>query len=132
MRRTGNRTVGSNPTLSANAIFAFLPICPIVCSDHTVNKQEMLSGPKRSPAPITRIQHNLLVGPERILLTWLCSRMPLWVTPTLLTVLGLVGALGSFTGFAASPFHSDWLWVAIGGYVVQWFGDSMDGSLARF
>ena len=58
--------------------------------------------------------------------------MPAWVTPNLLTVLGLVGALGSFTGYAASIFHSNWLWVAIGGYVVQWFGDSMDGSLARF
>lgn len=88
----------------------------------------MLSGPK----PIARIQHNLLAVPERTLLTWLCGRMPGWVTPNLLTVVGLVGALGSFTGYAASTLHSAWLWLAIGGYVVQWFGDSMDGSLARF
>src|SRR4051794_33437928 len=98
----------------------------IVCSDQTVDKRKMFSGPKRSPAPITRIQHNLLAGPERTLLTWLCSRMPRWVSLNLLTVLGLVGALSSFTGYAASTFHSDWLWLAMGGYVVQWFGDSMD------
>jgi phosphatidylglycerophosphate synthase len=58
--------------------------------------------------------------------------MPQWVTPDLLTVTGLAGALGVFTGYAASAVNSSWLWLAIGGYVVQWFGDSMDGNLARF
>ena len=37
-----------------------------------------------------------------------------------------------FAGYAGSMFHSSWLWLAIGGYGIQWFGDSMDGSLARY
>ena len=92
----------------------------------------MSSQPKRSPRPITRIQDNLLAALERRLLTLLCGRMPAWVTPDRLTLLGLVGALGVFAGYAASTIDSNWLWLAIGGFAVQWFGDSMDGSLARF
>jgi phosphatidylglycerophosphate synthase len=82
--------------------------------------------------PIQRIQRNVLAAAERRLLTWLCSRMPAWVTPDRLTVCGLIGAAMVFAGYAASAFAAAWLWVAILGYVVQWFGDSMDGSLARF
>ena len=83
-------------------------------------------------APIIRIQQNMLAILERRLLTWLCGRMPGWVTPDVLTVAGMIGAAAIFAGYAASGFHGAWLWLAIGGYVLQWFGDSMDGSLARF
>ena len=85
------------------------------------------------PGPsIKRIQENVLAAGERRLLTWLCARMPRWVTPDLLTATGVIGAATVFVGYAASGAHAAWLWLAIGGYVIQWFGDSMDGSLARF
>ncbi len=58
--------------------------------------------------------------------------MPSWVTPDILTALGMVGALAIFVGYAASLFSVEWLWIALAGYVLQWFGDSMDGSLARY
>ena len=92
----------------------------------------MTSPPTRQSRPITRIQHNFLAASERELLTWMCARMPHWVTPDLLTATGVIGALAVFAAYAASSFDSGWLWLAIGGYCVQWFGDSMDGSLARF
>lgn len=79
-----------------------------------------------------RIQRNVLAAAERRLLTWLCSRMPRWVTPDLLTNVGMVGSVMVFAGYAASTWAANWLWLAIFGYLVQWFGDSMDGSLARF
>lgn len=79
-----------------------------------------------------RIQENILARHERRVLNWLCARMPAWVTPDLLTALGVFGAVLTFAGYAASNLAEDWLWLAIVGYVVQWFGDSMDGSLARF
>ena len=82
--------------------------------------------------PINRIQQNFLAVAERRLLTWLCARMPPWVTPDVLTVTGMAGAAAIFAGYAASMFGAAWLWLAIGGFVLQWFGDSMDGSLARF
>lgn len=84
------------------------------------------------PTPVTRVQQNLLAASERRLLTWLCARMPNWVTPDLLTTIGMIGAVAVFAGFVASNAQAGWLWLAIGGLVVQWFGDSMDGSLARF
>ncbi|MET0310075.1 MAG: CDP-alcohol phosphatidyltransferase family protein [Sphingomonas sp.] len=86
----------------------------------------------RAPRPIARIQQNILAVSERKLLTWLCSQMPPWVTPDILTTTGVVGAFAIFVGYAASGFHIAWLWLAIAGYVVQWFGDSLDGSLARY
>jgi phosphatidylglycerophosphate synthase len=86
----------------------------------------------QAPASLSRIQQNVLASSERRLLTWLCSRMPSWVTPDILTALGMVGALGIFVGYAASLFSVQWLWVALAGYLLQWFGDSMDGSLARY
>ncbi|MFZ2994669.1 CDP-alcohol phosphatidyltransferase family protein [Sphingobium sp.] len=88
------------------------------------------SGP--SSPPIDRIQQNVLAASERKLLNWLCARMPAWVTPDLLTGVGMVGAAAIFAGYAASGLHVGWLWLAIAGYGMQWFGDSMDGSLARF
>ena len=82
--------------------------------------------------PIVRVQENLLARTERRLLNYFCARMPAWVTPDRLTSVGMIGALMVFGGYLASNLGDAWLWLAIGGYVVQWFGDSMDGSLARF
>jgi phosphatidylglycerophosphate synthase len=82
--------------------------------------------------PIERIQQNLLARSERRLLNWICARLPGWVTPDRLTGIGMVGAFMVFGGYLASNWGDDWLWLAIGGYAVQWFGDSTDGSLARF
>lgn len=81
---------------------------------------------------LTRIQQNYLAKRERVILNWLCARMPDWVTPDFLTIFGLCGAFVTFAGYAASNSGSGWLILSIAGYVVQWFGDSMDGSLARF
>lgn len=92
----------------------------------------MLKPPNPVAAPIERIQKNLLAAPERKLLNWLCSVMPAWVTPDKLTTLGVAGAVVTFVGYAASGYGDAWLWVAIAGYFLQWFGDSLDGSLARF
>ncbi len=84
-----------------------------------------------SPKPLARIQQNLVASSERRLLTWLCGRMPAWVTPDRLTAAGVVGGAAMFAGYAASNAHSGWLWLAIAGCLLNWFGDSMDGSLAR-
>lgn len=85
-----------------------------------------------APPPIQRVQQNLLAASERRLLTWLCRRLPAWVTPDLLTAAGVLGALAVFTGYIASNSHGGWLWLAVGGFVLNWFGDSLDGSIARF
>ncbi|NVD44771.1 CDP-alcohol phosphatidyltransferase family protein [Qipengyuania atrilutea] len=87
---------------------------------------------RENQKPIERIQQNLLARSERRLLNWLCARMPGWVSPDMLTFVGMIGAFLVFAGYVGSNLGDEWLWVAIGGYIVQWFGDSTDGSLARF
>lgn len=87
---------------------------------------------ENSRKSINRIQDNILARSERKVLTWICGRMPQWVTPDILTALGMVGAVAIFAGYATSSFGPGWLWLAIAGIALQWFGDSLDGSLARY
>lgn len=82
--------------------------------------------------PINRIQQNVLARGERHILNWLCAHMPNWVKPDMLTALGMLGSVMVFAGYICSNWGDGWLYFAIAGYVVQWFGDSTDGSLARF
>jgi archaetidylinositol phosphate synthase len=82
--------------------------------------------------PVQRIQQNLLAAGERRLLTWLAARMPVSVTPDRLTSVGFVGAVLVAAGYALSSFHTGWLWLSIASYFINWFGDSLDGSLARY
>lgn len=84
------------------------------------------------PTPIKRIQGNVLAVQERRLLNWICPRLPGWVTPDQLTLLALLGAVFVLAGYIASHLNPNWLWLSIGGYFIHWFGDSLDGSLARF
>lgn len=90
-----------------------------------------MASAKQPAKPVRRIQQNLLAYHERRLLDWLCARMPAWVTPDLLTGFGVFGALLIFAGYVASHAGPAWLLLSVAGYFVHWFGDSMDGSLAR-
>lgn len=77
--------------------------------------------------------NDILLGPlERPALRWLAAHMPAWATPDTLTVVGIVGSFMIFFGFALSGLARNWLWVAILGFVVNWFGDSLDGTVARY
>lgn len=81
--------------------------------------------------PVQRIQQNLLATSERRLLNWICPRLPHWVTPDMLTALGFLGSVISAAGYILSNWDAAWLYLAISGYFINWFGDSLDGSLAR-
>jgi archaetidylinositol phosphate synthase len=79
-----------------------------------------------------RIQTNFLARRERQLLDAFCRVMPEWVTPDRLTVLGVVGSVITAIGYAAVNLHAAFYLLACFGLVVNWFGDSLDGSLARY
>lgn len=78
-----------------------------------------------------RIQTSLLAQRERSLLDWFCAHMPKAVTPDRLTWIGVFGAAIVFAGYVGSRHNPAYLWLASLGYLVNWFGDSLDGSLAR-
>lgn len=69
---------------------------------------------------------------ERPVLLWMAQRMPTWVTPDFLTGVGFLGACMAAGGYALSRWHPAFLWLATLGLLVNWLGDSLDGSLARF
>lgn len=87
---------------------------------------------KAKITPIDRIQENLVARVERRALNWLCAHMPRGVSPDMLTAFGMFGALMVFGGYLGSNLDRNWLWLSVAGYLVHWFGDSLDGSLARF
>ncbi len=68
---------------------------------------------------------------ERPALAWLAAKLPRWVTPDQLTGIGFVGAVLTAVGYAASGSRPDFLWLASLGLVINWFGDSLDGTVAR-
>ena len=78
-----------------------------------------------------RIQTSILNAYEKKVLVWLAERMPARMTSDQLTFVGFVGAVIVATGYALSNLNLNWLWLASFGFVVNWFGDSLDGSLAR-
>jgi archaetidylinositol phosphate synthase len=73
----------------------------------------------------------LLAKPEKRLLRWMAARLPRWILPDDLTALGVLAALGIAVAYQLANESLDWLWVASALLVVQWFGDSLDGTLAR-
>ncbi|MBR1922473.1 MAG: CDP-alcohol phosphatidyltransferase family protein [Paludibacteraceae bacterium] len=79
----------------------------------------------------TRIQTSLLNGLEKKALVWMASRMPRWITSDMLTWLGLFGSFLCGLGFFLTHYGIYWLWLSCGGLLLNWFGDSLDGTLAR-
>ena len=78
-----------------------------------------------------RIQTSLLNAVEKKVLVYLAGKMPKWVTSDMLTFVGFLGSLIMAAGYALSNLNLMWLWLASFGLVVNWFGDSLDGTLAR-
>ena len=78
-----------------------------------------------------RIQTSILNPIEKKILVWLAQRMPAWVTSDMLTFVGFLGAVIMGVGYALSNLNLHWLWLSCFGLLVNWFGDSLDGSLAR-
>jgi archaetidylinositol phosphate synthase len=69
---------------------------------------------------------------ERRALHWLAERMPRWVSPDGLTAVGFVAQIGAGVAYALSAGGRGWLHAVNLCLLVNWFGDSLDGSIARF
>lgn len=84
-----------------------------------------------APGVHQRTSDFLLSSFERAVLPRLAAALPSWVKPDHLTVLGLLASTGIALAYMLSNRNHGWLWAASGLLVVQWFGDSLDGTLAR-
>lgn len=68
---------------------------------------------------------------EKWALPRMAAALPDWVLPDHMTALGIVSAAGIGICYASSGFSTNYLWVANLLWVVNWVGDSLDGTLAR-
>ena len=80
---------------------------------------------------ITRDQASLTYQLEKRALQAIAKRLPVWASPDFLTGLGVVGALIIGVSYLLSEKEPLFLLVAAGGWVIHWFGDSLDGTVAR-
>lgn len=82
-------------------------------------------------ADAVRIQTSVLNALEKKVLVWLAERQPKWMTSDILTYIGTFGAVVIAAGYILSARNINWLWLSSLGFVINWYGDSLDGTLAR-
>lgn len=82
-----------------------------------------------SPA---RHNRSFLADFEQVAIRWILPRIPREVSSLRLTTLGMAGSLLCAVGLIGCNFSYYWLVVVVAGVTANWFGDSLDGSLARF
>lgn len=89
------------------------------------------SGPTVEFKNATRQQTSLLAPLERVCLSWLALKMPPWVKPDHLTLLGFTATLMAGACYALSRWWAPSLLIVNLFIAINWFGDSLDGTLAR-
>jgi len=78
-----------------------------------------------------RIQTSFLAKPEKKALLWMAPRIPSWISPDMLTYFGLLGLMISGISYYLAYQHWGFLILASIGMIINWLGDSLDGTLAR-
>jgi archaetidylinositol phosphate synthase len=78
-----------------------------------------------------RKQLSILAKVEKKTLIWLAQRMPAWVNSDHLTLLGFLAMLAAGLCYWAARYDRRALLGVIAALAVNWFGDSLDGTLAR-
>lgn len=78
-----------------------------------------------------RRQNSILAAAEKRTLIWMAKRMPRWVTSDRLTVLGFAAQAGAGAAYALSKWDRRALALVSLFIFLNWFGDSLDGTLAR-
>jgi len=78
-------------------------------------------------------ENDILLGfLERPALQWLAAHMPNWVMPDTLTWLGIGASILIFISYTLTHINPNFLWLASLGFILNWIGDSLDGTLARY
>jgi archaetidylinositol phosphate synthase len=78
-----------------------------------------------------RIQASFLAKVEKEVLIWLAERTPSFINSDHLTAIGFIGQLMAGAFYALSRSNRYYLLAVIAGLVLNWLGDSLDGTLAR-
>jgi hypothetical protein len=100
--------------------------------DTQVKKQEKINQVLDSISR-DRTRSNLLKKYEQYAIAWLVQRIPSWISSNMLSGIGLFGSIVVFSSFVlASYFSKYYLLLGVPGFMISWFGDSLDGRLAYY
>ena len=83
------------------------------------------------PAATPRVNETFLARFERWALPRMAAALPAWVSPDTLTLVALVGTAMTAAGYVLAGESLLWLHLSSLGFVLHWWGDSLDGTLAR-
>src|SRR6186997_3652023 len=78
-----------------------------------------------------REHRSILAAAEKRLLIYIAERLPRSINSDHLTFLALAGMALAGAAFAAARWDLRALWIVVFALAVNWFGDSLDGTLAR-
>jgi archaetidylinositol phosphate synthase len=78
-----------------------------------------------------RQHRSLLAAAEKRLLIAIAHRLPLWVHSDHLTGLAMAAMVAASAGYVLARWDTRALWIVVVALAVNWFGDSLDGTLAR-
>jgi archaetidylinositol phosphate synthase len=84
-----------------------------------------------SPAVHVREHKSLLAAAEKRLLVWIARRLPSWIKSDHLSLLGLASMAAAGAWLAAHDLTPWAIPAAIVALGLNWFGDSLDGTVAR-
>jgi phosphatidylglycerophosphate synthase len=73
----------------------------------------------------------LLANAEKRLLIAIAHRLPLWAHSDHLTALAMAAMAVAGGGYVLAQWDTRALWLVVFALAVNWFGDSLDGTLAR-
>ena len=80
-----------------------------------------------------RDRTNILRKYEQNLIAWLVQRIPSWISSDMLTFIGFSGSVIIFVAFVLATYlHPAFLLLGVAGFVISWFGDSLDGRIAYY
>ena len=78
-----------------------------------------------------RVNQSLTAAAEKRALRWMAERAPRWLSSDQLTLLGFAAQIGAGVFYGLARYHSLALLAVVACIILNWFGDSMDGTLAR-
>ncbi|WP_202703617.1 CDP-alcohol phosphatidyltransferase family protein [Flavobacterium sp. UGB4466] len=80
-----------------------------------------------------RKRTNILKRAEQLTIVFLLPKVPEFISPNVLTLIGSLGSGLIFLAFVLGAYVTDWyLLLAIIGLIINWLGDSLDGRLAYY
>jgi phosphatidylglycerophosphate synthase len=85
-----------------------------------------MNGPRE-----VRVHTSLLAAVEKRCLVWMANRLPPSINSDHLTALAAAAMLGAGLCYWVAPSAPAALWGVVVLLVVNWFGDSLDGTVAR-